>query len=120
MTSKVLDVLVGNLFRIPRKLKAIARILHIGVRKAIIGRAGRMTSGSQGSIIRSIGTLFSGGSVSGLADGQLLDRFLSQPNEDAEAAFTALVALHGPMVWGLPAPSCLTRTRSRMLSRPPS
>ncbi len=34
-----------------------------------------------------------------MSDGQLLEQFLSRRDEGAEAAFTALVSLHGPMVW---------------------
>jgi hypothetical protein len=57
-----------------------------------------MRNGSRGSVIRSIQTLFSEGSVGGMTDGQLLEQFLSRQDEGAEAAFAALVALHGPMV----------------------
>ena len=60
-----------------------------------------MTRGSQGSYLRSIQTLYSVGSVGGMTDGQLLEQFLSRQDETAEAAFAALVALHGPMVWNL-------------------
>ncbi len=52
-----------------------------------------------GSVLRSIQTLFSVGSVGGMTDGQLLEQFLCRRDEGAEAAFTALVSLHGPMVW---------------------
>ncbi len=58
-----------------------------------------MTGGSQGSFLQSIQTLFSVGSVGGMTDSQLLERFLSRRDEGAEAAFAALVSLHGPMVW---------------------
>jgi RNA polymerase sigma factor (sigma-70 family) len=58
-----------------------------------------MTKGLRGCDIRSIHTLFSEGSFGGMTDGQLLDQFLSREDEGAEAAFTALVRLHGPMVW---------------------
>jgi len=34
-----------------------------------------------------------------MTDGQLLEEFLSRRDEGAEAAFAALVALHGAMVW---------------------
>ncbi len=53
----------------------------------------------QGSVVRSIQTLFSVGSVGGMTDGQLLDQFLRSQDEAAEAAFAALVEIHGPMVW---------------------
>ena len=62
-------------------------------------RVGRMPNGSRASVIRSIQTLFSEGSVGGMTDGQLLEQFLSRRDEGAEAAFAALVGLHGPMVW---------------------
>jgi RNA polymerase sigma factor (sigma-70 family) len=55
----------------------------------------------EGSTVRSIQTLFSVGSVGGMTDGQLLEQFLCRRDEGAEAAFTALVSLHGPMVWDL-------------------
>jgi RNA polymerase sigma factor (sigma-70 family) len=60
-----------------------------------------MKIGTQGSVLRSIQTLFSVGSVGGMTDGQLLEEFLSRRDEGAEAAFAALVALHGPMVWNI-------------------
>jgi RNA polymerase sigma factor (sigma-70 family) len=50
------------------------------------------------SVVRQIGSLFDGGSVSGLSDRQLLDRFVSPRDDIGEAAFGALVARHGPMV----------------------
>ncbi|HWE40544.1 MAG TPA: sigma-70 family RNA polymerase sigma factor [Isosphaeraceae bacterium] len=42
--------------------------------------------------------LYNGGAVAGLADGQLLDRFVARRDE---AAFAALVGRHGPMVLGV-------------------
>jgi len=36
-----------------------------------------------------------------MTDGQLLARFLLRRDEGAEAAFAALVAIHGPMVWNV-------------------
>jgi RNA polymerase sigma factor (sigma-70 family) len=60
-----------------------------------------MPGGLRGLDLRSIRTLFSAGSLAGLTDGQLLDQFLAGTPEDAEAAFTALMALHGPMVWNV-------------------
>jgi RNA polymerase sigma factor (sigma-70 family) len=46
--------------------------------------------------VRQINRLFVEGTVSGLSDGQLLERFLDGRDE---AAFTALVERHGPMVF---------------------
>ena len=60
-----------------------------------------MKIGTQGSVLRPLQTLFSVGSVGGMTDGQLLEEFLSRREEGAEAAFAALVALHGPMVWNV-------------------
>lgn len=52
-------------------------------------------------VVDPIQTLFGGGAVTGLTDGQLLERFATRRGEDAEIAFTALVARHGPMVFGV-------------------
>jgi RNA polymerase sigma factor (sigma-70 family) len=58
-----------------------------------------MTSGSSADLQRQFRTLFGAGAVGSLPDGQLLDRFASRrDDEGAEAAFTALVERHGPMV----------------------
>ena len=55
-----------------------------------------------GSVVRQLGSLFEGGSVAGLSDRQLLERFTAGGREPAgEAAFAALVARHGPMVLGV-------------------
>src|SRR4051794_1323256 len=43
-------------------------------------------------------TLFDVGTLTGLTDGQLLERFTLGKRELAEAAFTLLVQRHGPMV----------------------
>ncbi len=53
------------------------------------------------SIIRQIESLFDGSSVAGLTDRELLDRFTSRRDADAEVAFAGLVARHGPMVLGV-------------------
>ena len=50
---------------------------------------------------RDLGALFQGGSVVGLTDGELLDRFLSDQGSRGGLAFEALVLRHGPMVWGV-------------------
>src|SRR4051812_15746283 len=51
-----------------------------------------------GSVVRQIGSLFDGGSVAGLSDRQLLERFIARRDPVGEAAFAALVSRHGPMV----------------------
>lgn len=43
-------------------------------------------------------TLFNLGTVGGLTDGQLLERFMTGPRGAAEAAFAALIQRHGSMV----------------------
>ena len=54
------------------------------------------------SVVRQLGSLFEGGSVAGLSDRQLLERFTAGGRDPAgEAAFAALVARHGPMVLGV-------------------
>ena len=58
-----------------------------------------MPSDAEASLLRSVQTLFSVGSLGGLPDRELLERFLSR--RDPEAAFATLLALYGPMVWDL-------------------
>jgi RNA polymerase sigma factor (sigma-70 family) len=54
--------------------------------------------GRRVAVLRSFGDLLRSGRISGLDDGQLLERFATRRDE---AAFAALVALHGPMVLGV-------------------
>ncbi len=56
-----------------------------------------MAGAPMGGALRQIHRLFVEGTVAGLPDGQLLERFLSRGDE---AAFAALVERHGPMVMG--------------------
>jgi len=51
-----------------------------------------------GGLDRDLRTLFDVGSVAGMADGALLDRFVGGSGEAAELAFAALVERHGSMV----------------------
>jgi RNA polymerase sigma factor (sigma-70 family) len=53
------------------------------------------------SVARQLGSLFDLGSVAGLSDRQLLERFTASRAPADEAAFAALVARHGPMVLGV-------------------
>ncbi len=57
-----------------------------------------MTRAETGSVIRQIESLFDGGSIAGLSDGQLLERFNTRRDSSRESAFAALVTRHGPMV----------------------
>ena len=51
-----------------------------------------------GDTLRHIQMLFNVGTVGGLTDRQLLERFATGTGEAAELAFAALVDRHGPMV----------------------
>ncbi len=57
-----------------------------------------MSCMGRGIVLRQIDRLFREGTLSGLGDGQLLERYRTRRDE---AAFEALVDLHGPMVLGL-------------------
>ena len=60
-----------------------------------------MRGGSQGSVLRSIQTLFETGSATGMNDRELLEQFRARRDEGADAAFAALMARHGPLVWSV-------------------
>jgi RNA polymerase sigma factor (sigma-70 family) len=57
-----------------------------------------MGKGQHDAGSRYVRTLFNVGTVGGLKDGQLLERFRTQGGETAELAFATLVERHGPMV----------------------
>jgi RNA polymerase sigma factor (sigma-70 family) len=57
-----------------------------------------MVSGPSVALVRDIQTLFDAGTVGGLSDRQLLDRFTTARDGSCEAAFEVLVRRHGPMV----------------------
>jgi RNA polymerase sigma factor (sigma-70 family) len=57
-----------------------------------------MASGASREVVRQVGRLFAGGTLTGLTDGQLLERFRTRRDE---AAFEAIIARHGPMVMGV-------------------
>jgi DNA-directed RNA polymerase specialized sigma24 family protein len=56
-----------------------------------------MGSRRSGELFGHLATLFRAGTVSGLSDAELLDRFVAGRDEAGEANFRALVARHGPM-----------------------
>ena len=64
------------------------------------------------ALVRQIESLFTSGSVTGLSDRQLLERFVASRDPGAEAAFAALVGRHGPMVLDL----CRLHLRDRHLA----
>jgi RNA polymerase sigma factor (sigma-70 family) len=51
-----------------------------------------------GAVLRQLDRIFNRGTVAGLTEGQLLERFVAERDE---AAFSALVTRHGPMVLGV-------------------
>jgi RNA polymerase sigma factor (sigma-70 family) len=57
-----------------------------------------MRIGKSGAVLRQLHRLFDRGGVAGLAEAQLLERFVRDRDE---AAFEALVARYGPMVLGI-------------------
>jgi RNA polymerase sigma factor (sigma-70 family) len=57
-----------------------------------------MAEGATTDVLRQVGRLFGEGTIAGLTDRQLLERFRSR--QDA-TAFEAIVARHGPMVLGV-------------------
>ena len=60
-----------------------------------------MRIGTHGSVVRSMQTLYESGSAAGLTDRELLERFLAGQVQGGEAAFSALVARDGPLVWSV-------------------
>jgi DNA-directed RNA polymerase specialized sigma24 family protein len=60
-----------------------------------------MARSASTSLVRHFETLWGDGTVVGLTDRQLLERFNARRDPAAEAAFAALVRRHGPMVLGL-------------------
>ncbi len=57
-----------------------------------------MARGCDRLALRQIHTVFNTGTIGGLTDGELLERFRSCDLEAAELAFAALIERHGPMV----------------------
>ena len=57
-----------------------------------------MISINRGTVFQQIDRLYRDGTLAGLGDGQLLEQYLTHGDE---AAFEALINLHGPMVLGL-------------------
>jgi RNA polymerase sigma factor (sigma-70 family) len=60
-----------------------------------------MDKGSARSVLREIRTLYAVGTLNGLTDADLIERFLARGGDDAEDAFAALVHRHGPTVLGV-------------------
>src|SRR5918993_5068021 len=65
-------------------------------------RRGRiMAKGESPAVLHDVRTLFNLGTLAGLSDQQLLERYAGRADGMAEAAFAGLVARHGPMVLGV-------------------
>ncbi len=63
------------------------------------GSGDRLVAGNRGGLSQGqVHALYRAGTVAGLTDGQLLERFATRRDEGAELAFSALVERHGPMV----------------------
>jgi RNA polymerase sigma factor (sigma-70 family) len=60
-----------------------------------------MDRGADRGFLREIRTLYTLGTMGGRTDAELLERFLARGENEAEDAFTTLVARHGPMVLGV-------------------
>ncbi len=60
-----------------------------------------MARGQSDAILRPLRVLLETGSVAGMTDAQLLERFAARRDSGAEPAFAALVERHGPMVLGV-------------------
>ena len=56
-----------------------------------------MATKVRNTALRKIETLFAVGAIGGLSDGQLIERFLSGTQDEAETAFAAVVDRHGAM-----------------------
>ena len=84
--------------RVGNKPTALRQNLGAVVRRPGPAARRRGMAGPRVAALRSFRDLFHSGPVSGLDDGQLLERFATRHDE---AAFAALVALHGPMVLGV-------------------
>jgi HlyD family secretion protein len=54
-----------------------------------------MAVARSGAVLKDLGTLYAEGSIGGLTDGQLMERFVACRDE---SVFEAIVERHGPMV----------------------
>ena len=95
-------------------------LLRKGGRSRVVEEFGPMAAKLGNVALREIGTLFAVGTIGGMSDGQLIERFLSGSRAEAEAAFAALVGRHGAMVMGSAVVCCPTRTMLTTPSRPRS
>ena len=76
-----------------------------------------MEKGPGGGVLREIRALYTNGTLVGLTDAELLERFLARDGDAAEDAFAALLHRHGPTCWAPAAGCCRDRTMRRTSSR---
>ena len=77
-----------------------------------------MERGPASGVLREIRALYTTGTLTGLTDAQLLERFLARDGNEAEDAFAALVHRHGATVLdACRAGCCRGRTMRRARSR---
>jgi RNA polymerase sigma factor (sigma-70 family) len=70
--------------------------LHYLSWRSLLKRSvGAMANGLGGTVLPQLQRIFHGGTLAGMTDGQLLERFAARNDE---AAFEALLARHGPLV----------------------
>ena len=74
------------------------RVINRVEDKRVLRKRRRVEERRMNAAVRDLQTLFEVGSLGGLSDGQLLDRFVERREE---AVFEAIVRRHGPMVWGV-------------------
>ena len=60
-----------------------------------------MAKGVTSAVLRDVHTLFDLGTLAGLSDRQLLERFAGRTDPTSQVAFAGLVVRHGPMVLGV-------------------
>src|SRR5262245_60291095 len=60
-----------------------------------------MISGQTGAVGRQLEVLWASGTLTGLSDAQLLNRFAEARDATGESAFRELIHRHGPMVLGV-------------------
>ncbi len=76
-----------------------------------------MASGRSGDLSKQLQALFHVGTLGGLSDAQLLERFVARRDEAGAAAFRALVDRHGPMVLRVCRSASRTTTMPKTLFR---
>jgi HlyD family secretion protein len=79
--------------------RVFVTLLTLEVNDTNLEESTAVASLSNRTLLKPIRTLFNVGSIGEQTDGQLLERFATDPSEVAELAFAVLVERHGPMVF---------------------